>query len=92
MVLDKSLAPEVRAHPKAESGNPLHVAAPMPGLVASVTVAPGEKVAAGQKLVTLEAMKMESTVYSDKAGTVAEVLVHRGSQVDAGDLLVRLES
>jgi pyruvate carboxylase len=92
MVLDKALAPEVRAHPKAEPGNPNHVAAPMPGLVSSVVVATGEKVAAGQKLLTLEAMKMESTVYAEKAGTVAEVLVHRGTQVETGDLLVRLAS
>ena len=91
MVLDRSLAAEVRTHPKAEAGNPRHVAAPMPGLVVSVVVAPGEQVAAGQKLVTLEAMKMESTVYAETAGTVAELLVHRGTQVETGDLLVRLE-
>jgi pyruvate carboxylase len=90
LVLDRSLAGGVQAHPKAEAGNPLHAAAPMPGLVVSVTVAPGEQVTAGQKLATLEAMKMESTVYAEKAGTVAEVLVHRGSQVETGDLLVRL--
>jgi pyruvate carboxylase len=91
LVLDKSLAAEVRVHPKAESANPRHVAAPMPGLVVSVVVAPGEQVAAGQKLVTLEAMKMESTVYAEQAATVAEVLVQRGTQVETGDLLVRLE-
>jgi pyruvate carboxylase len=91
LVLDRSLSAEVRSNPKAEPGNPHHVAAPMPGLVVSVTVAPGEQVAAGQKLVTLEAMKMESTVYADMAGTIAEVLVHRGSQVETGDLLLRLE-
>jgi pyruvate carboxylase len=90
LVLDRSLAGGIHSHPKAEPGNPRQVAAPMPGLVVSVTVAPGEQVAAGQKLATLEAMKMESTVYADKAGTVAEVLVHRGSQVETGDLLVRL--
>ena len=42
-------------------------------------------------MVTLEAMKMETTVYAEKAGTVAEVLVQHGTQVEAGDLLVRLE-
>jgi pyruvate carboxylase len=90
MVLDQSLAPAVQPRPKAEPGNLLHVAAPMPGLIASVTVAAGERVAAGQKLATLEAMKMETTVYAEKAGTVSEVLVHRGTQVETGDLLVRL--
>jgi pyruvate carboxylase len=91
LVQDKSLAPQVPARPKAEAGNPKQVAAPMPGLVVSITVAVGEQVAAGQKLVTLEAMKMESTVYAEAAGKVAEVLVQRGTQVEAGDLMVRLE-
>ena len=90
MVLDKSLASEVRTHPKAEVGNPRQAAAPMPGLVVSVVVAAGEQVAAGQKLLTLEAMKMESTVYAEVGGIVAEVLVRRGTQVEMGDLLVRL--
>jgi pyruvate carboxylase len=63
----------------------------MPGLVVTVTVAPGEEVAAGQKLFTLEAMKMETTVYAEKAGKVTEVLVKPGTQVEAGDLLLRFE-
>ena len=66
-------------------------AAPMPGLVVRVAVAPGEQVAAGQKLLTLEAMKMETTLYAERAGTVAEVLVRPGTQVEAGDLLLRYE-
>jgi pyruvate carboxylase len=91
LVLDKSLAPAVRAHPKAEPGNPLQVAATMPGLVVSVTVAADDQVAAGQKLAALEAMKMETSIYAEAAGKVAEVLVQRGTQVETGDLLVRLE-
>lgn len=90
MVLDKSLAPAVRPHPKAEAGNPHHVAAPMPGLVANVAVAPGERVTVGQKLLTLEAMKMESTVYAEQAGSVAQMLVRPGTQVETGDLLLEL--
>jgi len=91
LVMDHSLATQVQAHPKAEAGNPLHVGAPMPGLVVQVTVAPGEQVAAGQKLFALEAMKMETTVYAERAAKVAEVLVRPGTQVEAGDLLLRLE-
>jgi pyruvate carboxylase len=91
LVEDRSLAEVVKSHPKAEPQNPAHVAAPMPGLVVQVTVAPGESVAAGQKLLTMEAMKMETTVYAEIGGRVAEVLVKPGSQVEAGDLLVRLE-
>jgi pyruvate carboxylase len=90
-VPDESLADEVRKHARAEPGNPKHVGAPMPGLVVSVPVAVGEHVAAGQKLVTLEAMKMETTVYADHAGRMAEVLVKPGTQVKGGDLLLRFE-
>ncbi len=91
-VLDKSLAGEVRRRPKAEAGNALHVGAPMPGLVASVLVTAGESVATGQKLFTLEAMKMETTVHADRAARVAEVLVGPATQVEAGDLLLRYEA
>jgi pyruvate carboxylase len=91
LVVDSSLINLVRTHPKAETGNPLHVAAPMPGLVVRVNVAPGEQVAQGHKLASLEAMKMETTVYAERAGRVAEVLVKAGTQVEAGDLLVRFE-
>jgi pyruvate carboxylase len=90
LVQDRSLSADVKAHPKAEPGNPLHLGAPMPGLVVRVTVAPGEQVAAGQKLISLEAMKMETTLYAEKPARVAEVLVRPGTQVQAGDLLVRL--
>ena len=46
---------------------------------------------AGQKLFTLEAMKMETTIQAEAAGEVAEVLVQPGAQVEAGDLLLRYE-
>jgi pyruvate carboxylase len=89
LVVDRALAGDVKAHPKAEAGNPRHVGAPMPGLVVTVAVAPGEQVKRGHKLLTLEAMKMETTVYAEGTERVAEVLVRPGSQVEAGDLLLR---
>jgi pyruvate carboxylase len=91
VVADKSLAGEVRKRAKAEPGNPLHVAAPMPGLVVTVVVSVGERVAKGQKLCTMEAMKMETTVYAEQAGKVAEILASPGTQVEGGDLIMRLE-
>ncbi|MFO0801679.1 MAG: biotin/lipoyl-containing protein [Gemmataceae bacterium] len=92
LVTDKSLGEgAVKGRPKAEAGNAKHVAAPMPGSVVAVTVAVGEEVAAGQKLLSLEAMKMETTLYAERGGRVAEVLVRPGAQVDGGDLLVRFE-
>jgi pyruvate carboxylase len=94
MVLDRKLAAQGSAagRAKAEAGNPAHVGAPMPGAVVNVTVSPGEKVETGQKLLTMEAMKMETTLYAERSGTVAEVLVRAGMQVEGGDLLLRFAS
>jgi len=92
VVTDKKLAVgAVAARPKAEAGNAKHVAAPMPGAVVAVMVGAGEEIAKGQKLATLEAMKMETTLYADAAGKIAEVVVRPGTQVEGGDLLLRLE-
>ncbi len=91
-VVDRKLAAKGEmTRVKAEPGNPLHVAAPMPGAVVTVVVSQGEEVAAGQKLLTLEAMKMETTLYAERAGRVVEVLAKPHTQVEAGDLLVRFE-
>ena len=76
--------------PKAEPGNPAHVAAPMPGIIASVAVREGQPVSPGDLMLTIEAMKMETGLYADKAGTVKALHVSPGSQVDAKDLLVEL--
>ena len=51
----------------------------------------GEEVVVGQKLLTLEAMKMETTMYAERAGKIVEVLARAHTQVEAGDLLVRFE-
>jgi len=73
---------------KAEAGNEAHVGAPMPGVVSTVAVKPGQQVAQGDVLLSIEAMKMETALHADRAGTVAEVLVRTGDQIDAKDLLV----
>jgi pyruvate carboxylase len=70
------------ARQKAEDGNPLHVAAPMPGVVSALMVK------AGDVLLSIEAMKMETALHAERDGTVAEVLVRAGEQIDAKDLLV----
>jgi pyruvate carboxylase len=92
LVQDRSLGGVGKTHPKADSSKPHQLGAPMPGLIVSVTAAPGEEVSAGQKLFTLEAMKMETTVYAERAGRVAEVFVTPGTQVAAGDLLLCYEA
>ncbi|MEX0853361.1 MAG: biotin/lipoyl-containing protein, partial [Bauldia sp.] len=76
------------ARRKAEDGNASHVAAPMPGVVATLAVKPGQQVKAGDVLLSVEAMKMETALHAERDGTVSEVLVHAGSPVDAKDLLL----
>ncbi|HET9391243.1 MAG TPA: pyruvate carboxylase, partial [Steroidobacteraceae bacterium] len=89
-VPDRSQVAERPPQRKVEPGNTKHVGAPMPGTVATVTAIPGRKVARGEVLVTLEAMKMETAVRAEADGEVAEVLARPGQQVDAKDLLVML--
>jgi pyruvate carboxylase len=84
----QALAPR---RPKAENGNPAHVAAPMPGVIASVAVKEGNPVKAGDLILTIEAMKMETGLYAERAGSVKALHVQAGAQVDAKDLLVEFE-
>jgi pyruvate carboxylase len=60
----------------------------MPGVISRVFVVPGQVVSAGDVLVSIEAMKMETALHAEKDGTVSEVLVKAGDQIDAKDLLV----
>ncbi len=80
-----------KAKPKAQDGNPAHVGAPMPGSVATVGVVAGQKVSAGDLMLTIEAMKMETGLHADRAAVVKAVHVHPGSQIEAKDLLIELE-
>ena len=73
---------------RAESGNPLQVGAPMPGMVGTVAVKAGQKVRAGDPLLSIEAMKMESQIRAERDGVVARVCVNSGETVAAHDLLV----
>ena len=87
-VADASINATVVSNPKAEEGNPLHVAAPMPGLVVSVSAKAGQTVAKGDPLVALEAMKMETVIRAEHDGRIQAVPVSVGTQVEAHDLLV----
>ena len=62
----------------------------MPGRIIAVTVSAGDAVTKGQKLVTLEAMKMEHSLVAPFDGTVAELSATEGGQVSEGTVLVRL--
>ena len=79
-----------RAAGAAGDGNVIE--APMPGLLRSVEAQVGQRVAKGDRLAVLEAMKMEHALLAARDGVVAEVLAAEGDQVEAGAALVRLEA
>jgi pyruvate carboxylase len=89
-VTDRSQVPTRPPQRKVDPGNSRHIGAPMPGTIASISVAVGQKVARGDVVATLEAMKMEAAVRAEIDGQVGEVVVGPGTQVDAKDLLVVL--
>jgi 3-methylcrotonyl-CoA carboxylase alpha subunit len=68
------------------------IEAPMPGKVTAVEVSPGEKVIQGQRLLTLEAMKMEHALTAPFDGTIAQLTASAGSQVTEGQMLVKIEA
>ncbi|MGX6603895.1 acetyl/propionyl/methylcrotonyl-CoA carboxylase subunit alpha [Micromonosporaceae bacterium Da 78-11] len=74
--------------PEAAEGS---LIAPLPGAVRRVLVVPGQRVRAGELLLTLEAMKLEHPVHAPNAGVVASLPVHPGAEVDTGELLAVLD-
>ncbi len=91
-VPNRAVKAKAAVRPKAAEGNPGHIGAPMPGAVASVAVKVGQTVRPGDLLLTIEAMKMETGLHADRAGTVAALHVTPGAQIEAKDLLVELEA
>ena len=89
-VLDKALAASGKVRRKADESDPGQVGAPMPGLIVSVCDA-GKKVAAGDQLFVIEAMKMETAVYAEVDGRVTEVVGAAGGRVEPHDLIVVIE-
>ena len=89
-VPNRAVQAKTAKRPKAEEGNAAQIGAPMPGIIASVAVSNGQQVHAGDLLVTIEAMKMETGIRAERAGTIKALHVQPGSQVDSKDLLVEL--
>ena len=91
--LDKSIAPKAKPRVKADAERPAPGRSADPGHGHAAEChrrQQGSK--SGDKLATLEAMKMQTTVYAHGDGVIGEVLVKVGDSVDAGDLLVRLRT
>src|SRR5262249_39537009 len=90
-VVDRSVETKIERPPKADPDDPSQVAAPMPGKISMVAVKKGQAVKKGARLLTIEAMKMETAVYSPRDATIGDVLVKAGATVEAKDLLVILK-
>ncbi|MCY4333082.1 MAG: pyruvate carboxylase [Litoreibacter sp.] len=90
-VPDRKAAAVSAKMPKAEVGNPNHIGAPMPGVVATVAAQAGKEVKEGDLLLTIEAMKMETGIHAERDAVIKAVHVSAGGQIDAKDLLVELE-
>jgi pyruvate carboxylase len=87
---DRSVQPKVKARAKADPAIATQIGAPIPGLVSALPVSVGTKVAKGDKLLTLEAMKMQTTIYAPCDGVVAEIIVQVGETVESKDLMMKL--
>ena len=91
LVPDRSSETAHHENEKADSANADHVGAPMPGVISTISVEVGDEVKRGDTLLTMEAMKMETSITAERDAIVKRVLARIGDQFDAKDLLVELE-
>jgi pyruvate carboxylase len=91
-VQDKKVAPSSKTRSKADISDPLQVGAPIPGLVAAISVTVGQKISKGDKLLMMEAMKMQTTVTSPVDGVVDAIYAQVGETVESKDLLIKLRA
>ncbi|HKE22766.1 MAG TPA: pyruvate carboxylase [Bryobacteraceae bacterium] len=90
-VRDRKLEVKEAPRLKADPAIPGQIGAPIPGVVSTVAVELGQAIKKGDRLLVMEAMKMQSTVYSPVAGTVRQLLAQPGQHVEAKDLLLVIE-
>ena len=90
-IRDRKLEVKEAPKPKADPNQPGQIGAPIPGVVSTVAVELNQNIAKGDRLLVMEAMKMQSTVYAPMAGKVTQLLVRPGQHVEAKDLLLVIE-
>ncbi len=89
-IRDRALRVVERAHPKADPADAGQVPAPTAGVISGIAVQANHAVERGARLLTLEAMKMQSNIYAPISGRVTKLLVAPGQHVEAKDLLVMI--
>jgi len=77
-----------KAADTAASGGGKPLKSPLPGVILDIFVKVGDTVKSGQKVLLLEAMKMENNIDSDKDGTVLEIKISKGDSINEGDVLL----
>lgn len=90
-VTDNSIESSASTRVKADPAIAGQVGSTMPGMVVNVAVKAGDRIKKGQKLLTLEAMKMETMINAELDGKIRDVLVQKGTRIETGDLLVVIE-
>jgi pyruvate carboxylase len=90
-IRDRSFQQEASARRKADASKPGEVGAPIPGAVTVLHVETGEEVKKGDRLLVIEAMKMQTSIYAPVSGVVKEIAVKARDTVEAHDLLVVIE-
>jgi len=89
LVPDKSVKGDTKAREKADPANPMHLGAPIPAMISSISTSVGKSVKKGDKIAVLEAMKMQTTIYAQADGVVDAILVNVGDSVESKDLVAR---
>ena len=90
-IINKEFSKNVTIKAKAEDGNLSQVGSPLPGQVAKIFVSEGEKIIKGDRVLVIEAMKMETTIAAEKSGTIKKLHVGSGDNVETKDLLIEIQ-
>ncbi|MDX9941141.1 MAG: biotin/lipoyl-containing protein [Bacteroidales bacterium] len=90
VVPDTESTPSVGTGAKSPAAASGTIKSPLPGTILSILCKVGDSVKVGQKLMILEAMKMENNIDSDKQGTIVAIKVNPGQSVMEGDVLIEI--
>ena len=90
-VINKEFSKNVAKKNKSEEGNSNHIGSPLPGQVAKIFIKEGDKVIKGDRVLVIEAMKMETTINVEKSGTIKKIYIGSGDNVETKDLLLELK-